>query len=232
MTDAASRWSATATSSRGTAAASCCSTPDGPSTSSCGDRRRRRSSRGRRSSRCRRWRMVEAGFAGRDASLALACGAATTARPMHVAGARATLAAAGLDESALQCPPDLPVRPRRAARLGRRRRRPGRDLPQLLGQARGDGRDLRGGRLAGRHLPSTRPTRCSRRSGPDRVAVRRAGVAAWRSTAAARRRSRCSLRGLARAFARAGDRAERRRRRWWPTRCARTRGWSAAPGGR
>jgi L-asparaginase II len=51
--------------------------------------------------------MLEAGFAGRDASLALAC-ASHDGEPVHVAGARATLAAAGLDESALRCPPDLP----------------------------------------------------------------------------------------------------------------------------
>ena len=40
-------------------------------------------------------------------------------RAVHVAGARATLAAAGLNESALQCPPELPDRARRADRLGR-----------------------------------------------------------------------------------------------------------------
>jgi L-asparaginase II len=51
--------------------------------------------------------MLEAGFAGRDASLALAA-ASHDGESVHLAGARATLAAAGLDESALQCPPDLP----------------------------------------------------------------------------------------------------------------------------
>ena len=51
--------------------------------------------------------MVEAGFAGRDASLALAA-ASHDGEDVHIAGARATLAAAGLDETALQCPPDLP----------------------------------------------------------------------------------------------------------------------------
>lgn len=51
--------------------------------------------------------MVSAGFAGRDASLALAA-ASHDGEDVHVAGARATLAAAGLDEAALQCPPDLP----------------------------------------------------------------------------------------------------------------------------
>ena len=51
--------------------------------------------------------LLECGFAGRDASLALAA-ASHDGEDVHVAGARATLAAAGLDESALQCPPDLP----------------------------------------------------------------------------------------------------------------------------
>lgn len=51
--------------------------------------------------------MVEAGFPGRDGSLALAC-ASHDGEPVHIEGARATLAAAGLDESALRCPPDLP----------------------------------------------------------------------------------------------------------------------------
>ena len=51
--------------------------------------------------------MVEAGFAGRDESLALAC-ASHDGEPMHVSLARATLAGAGLDEAVLRCPPDLP----------------------------------------------------------------------------------------------------------------------------
>jgi L-asparaginase II len=52
--------------------------------------------------------MVEAGFAGRDASLALAA-ASHDGEDVHVAGARATLRAAGLSEPALQCPPALPA---------------------------------------------------------------------------------------------------------------------------
>jgi L-asparaginase II len=51
--------------------------------------------------------LLECGFGGRDASLALAC-ASHDGEDVHVAGARATLVGAGLDESALQCPPDLP----------------------------------------------------------------------------------------------------------------------------
>jgi L-asparaginase II len=51
--------------------------------------------------------MVELGFVGRDASLALAA-ASHDGEDVHVAGARATLAEAGLDDGALRCPPDLP----------------------------------------------------------------------------------------------------------------------------
>ncbi len=51
--------------------------------------------------------LLECGFAGRDGSLALAT-ASHDGEDVHITGARATLAAAGLDESALQCPPDLP----------------------------------------------------------------------------------------------------------------------------
>ena len=51
--------------------------------------------------------MVERGYAGRDASLALAA-ASHDGEAVHVAAVRSILAAAGLDESALQCPPDLP----------------------------------------------------------------------------------------------------------------------------
>jgi L-asparaginase II len=51
--------------------------------------------------------MLECGFPGRDEALALAA-ASHDGEDVHIAGARATLAAAGLDESALQCPPDLP----------------------------------------------------------------------------------------------------------------------------
>lgn len=51
--------------------------------------------------------MVAAGFAGPTASIALAA-ASHDGADVHLAGVRAILAAAGLDESALQCPPDLP----------------------------------------------------------------------------------------------------------------------------
>jgi L-asparaginase II len=51
--------------------------------------------------------MVEAGFAGRGAELALAA-ASHDGEDVHRDGARSVLAAAGLTEAALQCPPDLP----------------------------------------------------------------------------------------------------------------------------
>jgi L-asparaginase II len=51
--------------------------------------------------------MVAAGFPGREAVLALAA-ASHDGEDVHRDGAREVLAAAGLSESALQCPPDLP----------------------------------------------------------------------------------------------------------------------------
>jgi L-asparaginase II len=51
--------------------------------------------------------MVTCGYPGRDGALALAA-ASHDGEDVHIAGVRAILAAAGLDESALQCPPDLP----------------------------------------------------------------------------------------------------------------------------
>jgi L-asparaginase II len=54
--------------------------------------------------------MLAAGLTGPPQTIALAS-ASHQGEPVHVAGARATLAAAGLDETALQCPPDLPGHP-------------------------------------------------------------------------------------------------------------------------
>ena len=54
--------------------------------------------------------LVEAGFPGRGASLALAA-ASHDGEAQHLDGVRATLAAAGLDESALGCPAALPSGP-------------------------------------------------------------------------------------------------------------------------
>src|SRR5262245_3050327 len=56
-----------------------------------------------------------------DEALASACGS-HTGEPVHVQAVRRTLAAAGLDEDALRCPPDLPAQPAaRAAADGPRR---------------------------------------------------------------------------------------------------------------
>ena len=52
--------------------------------------------------------LLASGFTGSTATVALAS-ASHHGEPVHLAGARATLAAAGLDESALGCPPDLPL---------------------------------------------------------------------------------------------------------------------------
>ena len=51
--------------------------------------------------------LVEHGYPGREELLALAA-ASHDGEDVHVSGARAILAAAGLDEDALQCPADLP----------------------------------------------------------------------------------------------------------------------------
>ncbi|ETK33053.1 asparaginase [Microbispora sp. ATCC PTA-5024] len=52
--------------------------------------------------------MVRAGLGLEDELLALAC-ASHSGEPFHVDGARKILAGAGLDESALRCPEDLPL---------------------------------------------------------------------------------------------------------------------------
>ncbi len=52
--------------------------------------------------------MVEAGFDGPSAALALAA-ASHGGEDVHLAGVRTVLATAGLTESALRCPPDLPL---------------------------------------------------------------------------------------------------------------------------
>ena len=113
--------------------------------------------RGPRSSRCRRWRWSSTATPARDDLLALAA-ASHDGEDVHVDGARAILAAAGLDEDALQCPLGPAVRAGCAARLGRSRQRAGPGVPQLLGQARGDARDLRRVRLADGVVPRSVPS--------------------------------------------------------------------------
>jgi L-asparaginase II len=63
--------------------------------------------------------MLRAGLRLTAADLALVC-ASHRGQPVHIAGVRAMLAAAGLDESALRCPEDQPLD--EAARTGRRSR--------------------------------------------------------------------------------------------------------------
>jgi L-asparaginase II len=54
--------------------------------------------------------LLECGWDPEDAQLVLAV-ASHSGEPRHVEVVRSTLAAAGLDEAALQCPPDLPLGP-------------------------------------------------------------------------------------------------------------------------
>ena len=79
--------------------------------------------------------------------------------------------------------------------------REGADPDELLGQARGDARDLRAAGLGHRHLPRPRPPAAGRDRRHLRPAHRRAGRRRSPSTAAARPLLSTSLTGLARAFA-------------------------------
>ena len=65
--------------------------------------------------------MLEAGLDLDGELLALAC-ASHSGEPFHLDGVRRILAAAGLDETALQTPPDCPVDETTRTRLRRRRR--------------------------------------------------------------------------------------------------------------
>ena len=95
--------------------------------------------------------------------LALAC-ASHSGEPFHVEGARRILASAGLDESALQTPPDYPLDDAARDEVIRAGGRAVADPDELLRQARRDARHLRRQRL-GHRRPTWRPTtRCSWRS--------------------------------------------------------------------
>ena len=109
--------------------------------------------------------MVRLGLDLPDDLLALAC-ASHSGEPIHLDGARRILAGAGLDESALQTPPDLPLDD--AAREAVMRAGGARDADahELLGQARRDARHLRAATAGTSPPTATRPTRCSRRSPP------------------------------------------------------------------
>ena len=134
--------------------------------------------------------MLEAGLDLDGELLALAC-ASHSGEPFHLDGVRRMLAGAGLDEAALQTPPDWP------RRRGRERTRasPPAAGPQprrheLLGQARRDAGHLRRQRLADRQLPRPGP--------PAAAAAARRPSSGWParrsrpsvSTAAGRRCSR------------------------------------------
>ena len=95
--------------------------------------------------------------------LALAC-ASHSGEPFHVDGVRRILAAAGLDESALQTPPDYPLDDDAREAGDPRRRGQGAGPDELLGQARRDAGHLRRQRLGHRDATATPTIRCSRRS--------------------------------------------------------------------
>ena len=73
---------------------------------------------------------------------------ATSARTSTWPGSGRCCAAPGLDETALRCPPDLPLGEAARHAVLRCRRRPGPDPDELLRQARRDAADLPGRRLA------------------------------------------------------------------------------------
>ena len=111
--------------------------------------------------------MVRAGLDLPDELLALAC-ASHSGEPFHVEGARRILALAGLDESALRTPADYPLDDAAREVVIRAGGGPHPGADELLRQARGDARDLRGQRLGHRDLPRARPPapgrRCATRS--------------------------------------------------------------------
>ena len=130
--------------------------------------------------------MLEAGLTLEGELLALAC-ASHSGEPFHIEGVRRILAVGRALRGRAADAAGLPARRRgpRAADPGRRVEGAGAD--ELLGQARGDARDLRRQRVADRELPRRRPPAPA---GDRRDASRgRPGSRSptWRSTAAARR---------------------------------------------
>ena len=150
-------------------------------------------SRGRRSSRCRRWRCSSAAFPGATAR-------SRWPQPA-TAGRTSTWPAPGRrwprpGWTSRRCS----VRPtcrriRGDGGLGGRGRSGGAGLPQLLGQALGDGGHLRGGRLAGRVVSRSVPSAAAGRAGAHRRRCAANPSRRSRSTAAVRRRSRCRYAG-------------------------------------
>ena len=133
--------------------------------------------------------MLRAGLRLEADLLALAS-ASHSGEPFHLDGVRRILAQAGLDETALQTPPDYPLDEEAREQLLRSGGEPVVDRDELLGQARRDAGDLRGERLGHRDLPRPRATRCRWRSRPP--SRRRPGSRSRPSpsTAAVRRCSR------------------------------------------
>ena len=164
--------------------------------------------------------MVECGFPGRDGSLALAA-ASHDGEDVHVAGARSILAAAGLDESALQCPPDLPSG--REAMLAHVAA--GRDHCGSATTARASTPRCwpPAWPTAGTSRPTATPgIRCKRRSA--RGSRPRAASRSWpaASTAAAHRPTRSASSGWRGRSPRWRALRTGRRPRWFVTRCGRT----------
>ena len=168
--------------------------------------------RARATSRSRPLAMVRLGLDLPPDLLALAC-ASHSGEPFHLDGVRRILASAGLPESSLQTPAGLPARRRRARRGPPRRRRADAAADELLGQARGDARDLRRQRLGHRHLPRRPTTRCSTAIRATFEELTGEPVAAVAVDGCGAPLLSTSLVGLARAFRRlalATDGAERR----------------------
>ena len=84
--------------------------------------------------------------------LALAC-ASHSGEDFHIDGVRRILASAGLDETALQTPPDYPLDEDGQDGVHPQRTRQDADRDELLGQARRHARDVRGQRVGPRDLP-------------------------------------------------------------------------------
>ena len=134
--------------------------------------------------------MLEAGLDLDGELLALAC-ASHSGEPFHLDGVRRVLAAAGLDESALQTPPDYPVDERREAGL---RRAPAARTPPLAMNCSGKHAAMLATCVVNGwptdDLPRPGPPAAAGRCCDRRAARRRAGRPPPASTAAAPRCSR------------------------------------------
>ncbi len=163
-------------------------------------RRARRSCRGRATSRSRRSACC-APASTSTASCSRWRARRTPGEPFHLEGVRRILAAAGLDESALQTPPDYPLDdagPRGATSAPAATKSVDRD--ELLRQARGDARDLRRQRLGHRDLPRPRAPAPGRRSPTTFAELTGEPVEAVAVDGCGAPLLSTSLTGLARAF--------------------------------